>query len=685
VARLIDVGIDRSRAWIAMEFVRGESIDRYCAAHELAVREIVGLLVQIAGAVAAAHRMLVVHSDIKPANVLVTAEGIPKLIDFGISTALRDAGSQDAATVAAGRLFSPGYAAPEQVKAEPVTVATDVFGLGALAYRLLTGSTIYPDVRDPIGYMQAIAQRDVELPSRAPRDGKAPVDPRLLRGDLDAILCKALERDPARRYALVADLQADLELYLAQRPVRARRATLSYRAGRFMRRNRLAASLGALLLVSLGAGGVFAAWQSHREAAAREMAARRGEFLANLLTSADPRRGRRDILVADLLDKAAAELDRQLGQEPLVESSMLGLIAQTNGGLGRLPEGLAASERQIGILRASGGSSLEIGQALTTRGELLGQWGKWSDARPVLTEAVTLLRPLNAPSELCQALDTLGTVLWHLQLEKDAEAIFREEIDIESRGDRQLQQRRMFPYRALAVSLGEQGRYAESVGYGRDALALARQILPVDHPDLLAIETQYASTLVNVGRGAEAEPLYREAIAAQTRVLGADHRDTLLTEFALADDLLSLHRDAESAAMSRKVASALEKLLGADNVYALTAWLNYGTASCNLHDEQTGLAVIRKVAAARRRILPPGTWFIYSTDVSIGICLSQAHRYAQAVDTLLPAAAGLEAARGPGFRRTQQAYSLLRDAYQALGRPEVAARWAAKILPARPS
>jgi eukaryotic-like serine/threonine-protein kinase len=142
VARLIDAGVDNGRAWIAMEFVGGERIDKYCRNRSLSIREIIKLVAQLADAVSAAHRLLVVHSDIKPANVLVTPEGTPKLIDFGIATATRAAvetNSSQAAEPPAARLFSPGFAAPEQINGEAVEAATDVFGLGALAYHLLTG------------------------------------------------------------------------------------------------------------------------------------------------------------------------------------------------------------------------------------------------------------------------------------------------------------------------------------------------------------------------------------------------------------------------------------------------------------------------------------------------------------------------------------------------------------------
>ena len=233
VARLVDAGVENGRAWIAMEFVNGLRIDDYCRAKNLNSTDIVRLLVQLAGAVAAAHRMLVVHNDIKPANVLVTAEGVPKLIDFGISRALQVAGAATApggsATVGVGRLFSPGFAAPEQINGGPVTVATDVFGLGALAYRLLTGRSTFPDAVEPLDYMLAISQRDVELPSRTALKAGRTIEAQQLRGRLGCHSVQGAGAGSARRYGSAIDMQEDLQSYLTRRPVKARAPTFFYR------------------------------------------------------------------------------------------------------------------------------------------------------------------------------------------------------------------------------------------------------------------------------------------------------------------------------------------------------------------------------------------------------------------------------------------------------------------------
>lgn len=684
VARLIDAGVDNGRAWIAMEFVGGERIDKYCRNRHLSVREIIKLMVQLADAVSAAHRLLVVHSDIKPANVLVTPEGTPKLIDFGIATAARAAPEASAAQSAeklAPRLFSPGFAAPEQVNGEGVTAATDVFGLGALAYHLLTGNPPHAADDQALPYSHAVTTRDVAPASRAAlAAGCKPADVKHLRGDLDAILGKALARNPQKRHPSAADLRADFVRYLEHRPVHARRAGPLYRFGKFTQRNSWACVLAALLIISVIAGGAVMALQSHREALARNMAARRDEFLESLLKSADPRGGRRNISVAEMLDAAAAELDAKLASEPLVEASMLGVIAQTYNGLGRYADGLVANDRQLALLRSHSAGNTELGQALSLRGELLREQGKWLDAEPVLREAIALLRPTHVPADLSEALYVLGVVQAHVNQEAEAQRTYQEAIAIESHGDEHPQQRRMFIYHAMAVNMANMGRYPEALQYAREAAAVGRKALAANHPDLLTIEATYAAELVNTHRYAEAESLFQQVIATQARVVGEDHKDTLLSQLMYADELLELRRDLEAAQLAQAVAQRLEPLLGADNLYTQMAWQVYGGAACNNGQIDAGLETLHRVEATWRRSQPAGDRLILGADLSIGICLSRAHRYAEAETTLLGAAAGLEAARGPAYRRTQQAYGALRDLYTQLDRGAEASRWSAQLI-----
>jgi serine/threonine-protein kinase len=680
IARLIDVGIDArdGEAWIAMELVRGVPITEYCETHHLDLRARVRLLEVVIGAVAAAHRQLVVHRDIKPSNVLVGDDGQPKLIDFGIAAAVSEVGEPDAAD--SRRLFTPHYAAPEQVRGEAVTVATDVFGLGALAYRLLAGVEPYPAATSAVAYLLALGSGEAGTASEAARLNGAAHTARRLRGDLDAILSRALARDPAQRYPTAQELQGDFARYLARLPVRARPATLSYRLGRFLSRRAVAVSVAAVFVLALGVGAAMYARQQHQVAQAREAAARRGEFLEKLLKSADPREGRRDITVAELLDAAAADLPRSLGSEPLTQASMLGLIAETNSSLGRYPQGLAANGRQLALLEANGAGALEIALALTSRGELLRAWGHYAEAVPVLRRALTLLSPLKgAAAERAGALTELGMALANSGGEKEAEASFREAIAIDRRlgADRRAALGNTLDN--LAVLLGNEGRYAESRDAAAEALKIQRSVLPPTHPELMSTQQTYAMTLLNMQDPKDAEPIQREIIKASAAVRGPEHPDTLVAQAQLGETLIDLQRYAEAQAVLRPAAMALERVQGPDNRYTTGTWSDYAIAACNGNSPADGLDAAYKVAQTRARVLPADDYHQAVSQVVIGLCLAHLHRYPEAEPVLLKATAALTAARGEGFYSTQLGLKALHWLYEQAGRPADARAVAVRI------
>ena len=340
----------------------------------LDVRERVRLLVLLASAVAAAHRMLVVHRDIKPANVLVTADGLPKLIDFGIAATLQDAGGRHLPTLDVGRLFTPHYAAPEQVSGDPITVATDVFGLGALGFRLLTGQVPYSDAKGPVDYLLAITQRDAEPASRTVSlRGGDEREARQLRGDLDAILQKALERDPARRYGSAADLQADLQRYLDDLPVQARAPSPWLRAAKFARRNAIAVSLTTLLGISLIGGAAIGTWlaisaqHARREAVehANEARAVTGFLINDILAAANPLvSGTRDVQLRPLLDAASTRLETRFAGQPTVLAELQGAMGEGYAAIfeTKKAEGLLLAAEQ-GLSRSLGDTAAETENA----------------------------------------------------------------------------------------------------------------------------------------------------------------------------------------------------------------------------------------------------------------------------------------------------------------------------------
>jgi serine/threonine protein kinase len=237
IARLYDGGTtDDGLPYLVMERVEGLPIDRYCERHGLGVRQRLELVRQVLAAVAHAHDHLRVHCDIKPSNILVTEDGTPKLLDFGIAKLLSAGERAQIAVTATGlRPLTPAYASPEQILGEPITIASDLYSVGVLLYELLCGSLPYGDDGAAGAELRrSIVEQDPAPPSRNGR-GRGGLE-RRLRGDLDAIVLMAIRKDPAHRYPSARAFVTDITRHLEARPVRARRGTLRYRAGRFLRR-----------------------------------------------------------------------------------------------------------------------------------------------------------------------------------------------------------------------------------------------------------------------------------------------------------------------------------------------------------------------------------------------------------------------------------------------------------------
>jgi serine/threonine-protein kinase len=374
IARLYDAGVDRNgRPFMALEYVEGKPIDAYCRDGALTIDARLRLLLQVADAVAFAHSRLVLHRDLKPGNVLVTDEGNAQLLDFGIAKMMEgDAARETALTRLSGRALTPNYASPEQIRGEPIGTASDVYSLGVVAFELLTEARPYNVKHGSATQVaEAITAEDAPLASTVATDDASR---RRLRGDLDAILNKALKKRPAERYATVDGFAADLRRSLEGERVEARPDTLQYRAARLARRYRVpllaaaativalsvAIGVGAAVLIALAlaAGLGVAVWQLAIAKRQRDRALRLVErqdailgFMNTLII--DAARGGEAFTAEQLLKRCEALLGPELEGDPEVHGSALSMMAMTMQTLGNSAEAIRLSERAVALLDAS--------------------------------------------------------------------------------------------------------------------------------------------------------------------------------------------------------------------------------------------------------------------------------------------------------------------------------------------
>jgi eukaryotic-like serine/threonine-protein kinase len=370
IAHLIDGGMTaEGRPWLALEYVDGADLRAYCDASQLDINERLRLFLTVCAAVSHAHAHLIVHRDLKPSNLLVTAAGEVKLLDFGIAKLI----DSDASHASLQRVFTPEYAAPEQVRGDVMTTSVDVYALGLLLYELLTGRRPYKVANStPAAYERAILDQEPTRPSLAFTDADAGEDldaraaqremspqrlRRELRGDLDAIVLKALRKQPEQRYASVADLAADIENHLLQRPVAARRGGWRYRSARFLRRHALAASFAGLALTTLVTGLAATTWQANEARLQRDLA--RGErdkssqtleFLLDIFRSADPAATKGEKITAEELLKSGAERAEHFRfKDAAVHFDLLMAMGEAYLGIGASKEALDLFNRALEV------------------------------------------------------------------------------------------------------------------------------------------------------------------------------------------------------------------------------------------------------------------------------------------------------------------------------------------------
>lgn len=650
IARLIDAGeTGEGQPYLCMEYVHGEPVDRYCDRQQLGVQARLKLFLDICNAVQYAHQNLIVHRDLKPANILVTSEGVPKLLDFGIAKLLDtgDEAAMLALTRMNDRLLTPEYASPEQILGRQVTTASDVYALGVVLYELLTGMRPYsvPASASQLELERSICISDPRRPSATirhamdnpPAEGELSISTiamargifpdrllKQLQGDLDAIIMRALRKEPPHRYGSVEQLAADIRRYLSREPVTARQGNWLYYSQRFVRRHSVGVAAGATFFCVIIAFTVALTIQNQHIAAERDKAANESEsaqavsaFMLDVFSAAEPFNAQgREITARQLLEQAGQQVRGDKGMRPEVRARLLASIGRAfrrsgdpQRSLSYLEDavhlrrqmsdqgGLAAAEdmsEQALTLLAIGdleGSARVIQQAmalceqlgqrrsptyatlLTNQGRMQFQIGDIAAARDSFEQSLVLNREVRGlhDQEVAVVLLELSRVFMWTDDTESLEKVTRQAVDIFKLTAPDLHPDRVLAEARLGEALLIRGQVNEASVLFEQSLEKQRQLFGDDSRQVAEVLDSLAQIRSSQGQLAEAEDFSARALAANVNALGAEHSYTPYFRSTYAAILMRRGKFAQAEHQLRMSLDTLAKTRPADHQYVASA------------------------------------------------------------------------------------------------------------------
>ena len=684
IARLLDGGkTDNGLPYLVMEYIDGTPLTEYCDENKLTIKERLELFRTVCSAVQYAHQNLIVHRDIKPGNILVTKDGNPKLLDFGIAKLLdEDLTELDKRLMRTGVWhLTPEFASPEQIKGESITTSSDIYSLGVMLYQLLTGHQPYQlTSSSPVAIGRIITEEQVVKPSEkiketeeiATTDGTTKkITPESisnyrmekpeklynhLRGDLDNIIIKAMHKDPSRRYASVEQFSEDIRRHLIGLPVIARNDTLGYRLSKFIQRHRVGFVSSIIFVSFLIASVIIIAWQTNIASKERDNARieakkfeRVNTFLQGMLSSVDPNELGRDVKVYDILEKAADDIETDLKDQPEIEADISRTLGNTYVNLGEyevvkphLYNSLDLNEKLYG------NESSQVATSLHDIALLYHWTGDYQLTDSLYNKALIIYRKvLNEPTEeLAVNLNDYATLLNEFGDHDKAERYLREALEIIEKLKSGKNGNAAGIMNNLAITLHYKNNLIEAEKYYLKAQTLFIELFGKIHPNVGSTYNNLAFIYMDNDDYPKAEEYFTKSYEIKISLKGEDHPDVGLGLNNLGRVQYEQQNYKTAETYFRKALKQYTKTLSIDHIWVGRSNYWLGKTLMGLNEFSKAEEQFRASLIIRKKALPQGHHLIFVTKGELGICLLKQNNVIDAENFLLSSYEGSKTATG---------------------------------------